>query len=135
MKAPDILFQSSQTRYPDEERFVCKSCGNHCIFEDIPSSRVNYSTGCIKCKCSKGIMKLVSVEELFLITCVAQRLSETEGIGNLKLEDFIELGAILYYDSHGFSTSLSEDLADSAVMQIRLIWKNNNGCWPDKYRV
>ena len=80
-------------------------------------------------------MKLVSVEELFLITCVAQRLSETEGIGNLKLEDFIELGAILYYDSHGFSTSLSEDLADSAVMQIRLIWKNNNGCWPDKYRV
>lgn len=72
--------------------------------------------------------------ELFLITCVAQILSESLESPSPLLEDHIELGAVLYYISHNHGMNISERRAESAVAEIRKIWRDNDGCWPDKYR-
>lgn len=73
------------------------------------------------------------MKDLFLITCLAQYLSESERINteeSFDLADWIEEAADLFMIAHGESEVKAKEL----VKQIRKIWRENDGCWPDEYR-
>lgn len=91
------------------------------------------------------------IKELWLITCVAQLLAEYDWANDFlttqrttdyiytfdlikDLADCIDIAAILYYISHNIGVSQAENKATKAVKKIRQIWKDNDGCWPEKYR-
>lgn len=80
----------------------------------------------------------MNIKDLFTITCLAQFLSEHEDYQkdkSLAIDDLskhIEEAAILFFIAH--SSTNVDLLAENAVKDIRKIWEENDGYWPDEYR-
>ena len=77
----------------------------------------------------------IDTKQLFTITCLAHFIADSPRLnkyGVIDLADFIEEAAYLYFMAHDLEGY--EVKAEEAVKQIRQIWKDNDGCWPDEYR-
>ncbi len=77
-------------------------------------------------------MTKFKMNELFLITCVAQCLAEDAASPNPELEYHIENAAVLFFIAHDHGMSKSEELGEEAVKQIQQVWDDNEGCWPNE---